>query len=627
MPTYTYNPGHELAGRYRIVELLGVGQTAEVYLADDLSLNRSVVVKVLLADLAGHEDVRRNFRERIVRSATLSHPHLARVYDGGQESGSIFMISEYLSGGSFEDILTSGRRLSLDDVARLGRDVSSALAYVHANGFIHGSLSPSKLLFDGEGHVRVSDIALSGLGAGYRERQSLDDVRYLSPEQVLGEIVGPKTDVYSLALILFEAATGTTPFDGMTAEIALRSRINTPLPVRPELGTLDMLLAQAAVPDPLLRLDADQFASRLSTVLPDAAPLVVAPVRIIVPLLERFTPTEPRTSIGFRPPSADQIVGTGTGVHPVTSQFAHQGRHAVAGASGRDSDFRQIRSSPGRGYGALPPNRLAPQRRLGFLVAAVLIVVVAIAGATAWKLGVFTSKTAVPALSGKTLAQATTILQDDGFTLKENPPGQSATVPANEIMSQSPLAGTKAKAGTAITVKFSEGPDMVTMPAYLFGETCTIATTRLQRLGVTASCPSAKAIQSDRIASGEVARVLYGTTNNPVAVPKGATVILELSTGPGPSSGTTTTTTTTPTGATTTSTTTTTLAGQGDRAVPNVVGMNQAEVYAAMKKAVLYFSTTGPGAGTTQWTTVISQSPAAGTLVPYKSTVALHVGE
>jgi serine/threonine-protein kinase len=487
------------------------------------------------------------------------------------------------------------------------------------------------LLFDAEGHVRVLDIALSGLGTGYRERQSLDDVRYLSPEQVLGEIVGPKTDVYSLALILFEAATGTTPFDGMTAEIALRSRINTPLPVRPELGTLDMLLAQAAVPDPLLRLDAEQFTGRLSTVLNDASPLVVAPVRTDMPLLERFTPNEPRTSIGFRPPSADQIVGadTGTGVHPVTSQFPHQGRHAVTGVSSRDSDFRQIRSSPGRGYGALPPNRLPPQRRLGFLAAAILIVVVAIAGAVVWKLGVFTAKNAVPTLTGETLSQATATLQSDGFTLKENPPGTSATVPANEIMSQSPVAGSKAKAGTAITVKFSEGPEMVTMPAYLFGETCTIATTRLHRLGVTASCPSAKAIASQRIASGEVARVLYGTTNNPVAVPTGATVILELSTGPGPTSGTTTTTTTSPTGATTTSTstTTTTLAGQADRAVPNVVGMNQAEVYAAMKKAVLYFTTTGPGAGTTQWTTVISQSPVAGTLVPYKSYVVLHVGE
>jgi serine/threonine-protein kinase len=622
MSPHTYNPGHELAGRYRIVELLGVGRTAEVYLADDLSLNRSVVVKVLLAELAAHEGVRRTFRDHIVRSATLSHPHLARVYDGGQEAGSIFMISEYLSGGSFEDVLTSGRRLSLDDVARLGRDVSGALAYVHANGFIHGSLSPSKLLFDGEGRIRLSDIALAGLGTGYRERQSLDDVRYLSPEQVLGEIVGPKTDVYSLALILFEAATGTTPFEGMTAEIVLRSRINSPLPVRPELGTLDMLLAQAAVPDPLLRLDAEQFSARLSTVLNDVAPLVVAPVRTDAPLLERFTPNEPRTSIGFRPPSAEQIVSGGTGVLPVSSQFPRAGRHAV-NATQRENDFRPLRSSPGRGYGVLPTNRLPPQRRFGFLVAAILIVVVAVAGGAVWKLGLFASKRAVPSLVGKTVTQATALLSSDGFTLTENPPATSATVAANEIMSQSPLAGTKEKSGTVITVRVSQGPSMVDMPSYLFGETCAIATTRLHRLGVTASCPSTKAIPSLRIATGEVARILYGTTNNPVAVPKGATVILELSTGPG-SAGTTTTTT--PTG-TTTSTTTTTLAGEGLRPVPNVVGMNQAQVLAAMKKAVLYYTTTGPGAGTTKWTKVIAESPPAGTMVPWKSSVTLTVGE
>jgi serine/threonine protein kinase/beta-lactam-binding protein with PASTA domain len=622
MSPHTYNPGHELAGRYRIVELLGVGRTAEVYLADDLSLNRSVVVKVLLADLAAHEGVRRAFRDRIVRSATLSHPHLARVYDGGQEAGSIFMISEYLSGGSFEDVLTSGRRLSLDDVARLGRDVSSALAYAHANGFIHGSLSPSKLLFDSEGRIRLSDIALAGLGTGYRDHQSLDDVRYLSPEQVLGEIVGPKTDVYSLALILFEAATGTTPFEGMTTEIVLRSRINSPLPVRPELGTLDMLLAQAAVPDPLLRLDAEQFSGRLSTVLNDIAPLVVAPVRTDAPLLERFTPNEPRTSIGFRPPSAEQIVSGGTGVIPVSSQFPRAGRHAASATQG-DNDFRQLRSSPGRGYGVLPPNRLPPQRRFGFLVAAILIVVVAVAGGAVWKLGLFASKTAVPSLVGETITQATALLKSDGFTLTENPPATSATVAANQIMSQSPLAGTKEKSGTVITVRVSKGPNMVAMPSYLFGETCAIATTRLQRLGVTASCPSTQVISSSRIATGEVARVLYGTTSNPVAVPKGATVVLELSTGPGPTG---TTTTTTPTG-TTTSTTTTTLAGEGLRAVPNMVGMNQAQVLAAMKKAVLYYTTTGPGAGTTKWTKVISESPPAGTMVPWKSSVTLTVGE
>ena len=98
-----------------------------------------MAVKVLLADLAAHEEVRRAFRDRIIRASTLSHPHLARVFDGGQEHGAIFMISEYLRGGSLEDVLAAGRRLSVDDGARLGRDVASALAYVHENGFVLGA--------------------------------------------------------------------------------------------------------------------------------------------------------------------------------------------------------------------------------------------------------------------------------------------------------------------------------------------------------------------------------------------------------------------------------------------------------------------------------------------------------
>ena len=316
----TFASGHDLAGRYRIIELLGVGQTAEVYSAEDLSLSRTVAVKVLLPSLAAHEDVRRAFRDRIVRAATLSHPHLARVFDGGQESGAIFMITEYLSGGSLEDVLRAGRTLDIDDVARLGRDVAGALSYVHANAFVHGELSPSKLLFDAEGRVRVSDIALAGLGNPYREQLTLDDTRYMSPEQAVGEKAGPESDVYALALILFEAATGSSAFDGTTPEAMLRARINTPLPVRIELGTLDMLLAQAAVSDSRLRLTAEQFSSRLSAVVSDSAPLVVRTRQGDMPLLAQFPLAEPRTSIGFRPPSPDQIVGTRS-VQATTPQF------------------------------------------------------------------------------------------------------------------------------------------------------------------------------------------------------------------------------------------------------------------------------------------------------------------
>ncbi|MDE3222371.1 MAG: protein kinase, partial [Acidobacteriota bacterium] len=152
----TYAPGHVIAGRYRVVELLGVGNTVEVYRAEDTSLQRVVVVKVLVASLAVHEDVRRAFRDHIVRAATLSHPHLARVFDGGQEAGAMFMVTEYLAGGSLEEALNQGHLLSVDDAARLGRDVASALAYAHENGFVLGALSPTKLLFDAEGQVRVS---------------------------------------------------------------------------------------------------------------------------------------------------------------------------------------------------------------------------------------------------------------------------------------------------------------------------------------------------------------------------------------------------------------------------------------------------------------------------------------
>jgi len=143
MPSPTFATGHDLVGRYRISRLLGIGHVAEVYLADDLTLHRQIVVKVLLSHLAAYEDVRRAFRDRIVRSATLSHPHLERVYDGGQESGHIFTITEYLAGGSLEAFLAAGGRLDLDDTARLGRDVAGALRVARTDNDGFSSAGPA----------------------------------------------------------------------------------------------------------------------------------------------------------------------------------------------------------------------------------------------------------------------------------------------------------------------------------------------------------------------------------------------------------------------------------------------------------------------------------------------------
>jgi beta-lactam-binding protein with PASTA domain len=151
---------------------------------------------------------------------------------------------------------------------------------------------------------------------------------------------------------------------------------------------------------------------------------------------------------------------------------------------------------------------------------------------------------------------------------------------------------------------------LVTLPTKLIGESCASATQQLRALKVTAKCPTSAAVASTRTPTGLVAEVLYQTTRNPLSVPVGSSVVLALSTGP--SSG----------GA---PTTTTTVAVAGLRAVPNLVGMSPAQVNAAMRGVSMYYTTSGPGAGTTTWTSVVSQTPVAGTKEKAGFTVSLQV--
>jgi len=621
MPS-SFSPGHEFAGRYRLTELLGVGHTVEAYRADDLTQQRQVVIKILLPHLAVHEELRRTFREQIIQSATFRHPHVARVYDGGQQSGSIFMVGEYLSGGSLEDVLRAGQVLSVEETARLGRDVASALAYIHEHGVIDGELSPNKILFDESGHVRVSDVALAGLSGPHRHFTTRDDVRYFSPEQARGDIATAASDVYALGLILFETATGATPFEGATAEAMLRERLVGPLPSRPELAGLDIVLAQATVPDALVRLTAEEMTLRLSGVVPDEGPFIKydepAPS-----LLGNFTLAEPRQSVGFRPPSPNQIVSS-----PRSS--------ATFGQSG----------APRRGA---PPRRAAPgafddltpigggRRRPVYLAAAALLVVLAVGGGLAWKFGYLSTKHTAPSISGLTLAQASSLVKNDGLSLSVISHASSATIKSGDIVSQSPAAGTSVAGGSTLKVVVSSGPApvLVTLPTNLLGMSCQAASAALTTLHVTATCPVTSTITSATVTKGLVAEVLYGSTKNPLAVPKGSSVILVSSSGVSTTTTAPTTTTTVPgtttsttTSTTTTSTTTTTVAVT-TVVMPNVVGMDQSQVKAALKIVGLYYATKGLGAGTATaaptWTRVVSTIPAAGVKVPHLSTVTLNV--
>lgn len=602
MDSALFTPGHDFAGRFRVLKVLGVGRTAEVYLAHDGALDRQVVVKALLPDLAQHEDVRRTFRDRIVRASALTSPHIARVYDGGQEHGTMFVVTEYLGGGSLDDVLRSTTVMSVDDVARLGRDVDTALSELHAAGLVHGDLTPGKLLFDGEGMVRISDVTLAGLARPYRHYTSRDDVRYFSPEQARGEAITPASDVYALALMMYEAATGATPFEGLTADATLRARMAGTLASRPELGTLDLLLAQATVPDVSLRPTAAQFAERLATVVDDAS--FVRPATVAPSLLGSFAPSQPRTSIGFRPPSAQDIV---SGVSHVVS--------STPPASSSYPSTPSRRSAPGS-FEEMGPIARVPRRRPVFAVAAALLVVIALGAGAVWKLGYLTPKHAVPNLSGMSQSAAAQLIKSDSLVLDIGARVASTTVPSGYVISQTPTPGTSLKNGGVVTVTLSSGQTVVTLPTNLVGKTCAADTATLAALAFKVSCPASARVSSTHTAAGLVAAVVYKATQNPLAAPQGATLVLAVSTGAG-SSGTTPTTTTT----------TTVKPGQGPRAVPNLDGVSRVEANTLLGQAGLYFNTKGPGAHTPAWTKVVSTIPAAGTMVPWHSTVILNVSE
>ena len=279
---------------------------------------------------------------------------------------------------------------------------------------------------------------------------TLDDARYLSPEQAIGEPAGPESDVYALALILFEAVTGSAAFEGTTAEAILRARLDAPLPVRLELGTLDMVLAQAAVPDPRLRLDAEQFSARLGAVVGDEAPLVLRSGARRAAALAVSNRSEPRNSIGFRPPSAEQVDRDRSGRSPaarsrarrVISARARTGRLDTEAARQplgrrRDStaDIRPARAPSvavglsRRGPRARRPG-LGARRRSG-----------------RWARS--SESHTVPTSTGLDgLTQASTAARkSDGFILSMTRRRLDRAWPVHDIISQSPVAG-PAKAGS-----------------------------------------------------------------------------------------------------------------------------------------------------------------------------------
>ncbi len=201
-----------IAGRYRLVDLLGRGGMSEVWAGIDTDLDRRVAVKLL----APHADNARFEREaRAV--ASLSDPNITQLYDYGEADDRPFMVLEYLPGGTLADRLRPGTPLADDETRRIATELAAGLAHAHARGVVHRDLKPSNVLFDEEGRAKLADFGIARMVAGDGTITDpgtvLGTAAYISPEQATGAPASPASDVYSFGVLLYRMLTGRLPFE------------------------------------------------------------------------------------------------------------------------------------------------------------------------------------------------------------------------------------------------------------------------------------------------------------------------------------------------------------------------------------------------------------------------------
>jgi len=209
-----FPPGTILAGRYRIVGLLGQGGMGEVYRANDLKLGQPVALKFLPQATAKNQQVLGRFHAEVRIARQVSHPNVCRVYDIGEADGSTFLSMEYVDGENLHSLLRRIGRMPPDKAVEIARKLCAGLAAAHDKGVLHRDLKPANIMIDGRGQVLIADFGLAAL-AGQLDGTNVREgtPAYMAPEQLAGKEASVRSDLYALGLVLHEMFTGKRAFE------------------------------------------------------------------------------------------------------------------------------------------------------------------------------------------------------------------------------------------------------------------------------------------------------------------------------------------------------------------------------------------------------------------------------
>lgn len=615
-----------LGGRYQVLDKVGTGGMATVYRGLDQVLGRTVAIKTMLPQYATDPSFAARFKQEAQAAAALNSPYIVSVYDWGKDADTYYIAMEYLRGTDLKSGIRKHGALDCKKVAQIGSQIAQALSVAHNHDIIHRDIKPQNIMVQPDGNIKVMDFGIARAKNSHltTDNSVLGTAHYVSPEQTQGKPLGPTTDLYSLGIVMYEAATGRVPFDGDNAvTVAMKQVTEQPVPpsqINPSVDPqLEAIILKCMQKDPKDRFQTadelyhtlrDYLAGRMQAVNSATAMLPAAATTSLAARGGSSTQSMPRMQATgrMRPRSATEqaaqeeeerqkkrrrnralaaigaIASIALVVFFVMSLLGSGSKaYSVPNLLGLTQDEAEaMLKADGHGFSVgTVSNQYSPTVEEGKIIEQTPGV-----GRTATegsKIDIVVSKgeepaasVTVPDLTNCTPSEAQDLLNKYGLKGQAGDSVYNADVEVGHVAEQEPAAGTSAKAGDTITYHLSQGAEQVSVPNVV-GDSQSDATSTLKGEGfnVSVTQSSSSSVEKDCVISTNPSA---GTSAN-----KGSTVTITVSTGPASVS------------------------------VPNVVGHDESSAEAALKNAGFAVSVTTEASGSVAKGKVISQSATSAT--------------
>ena len=442
-----------LSGRYELEEKIGSGGMAEVYKAHDRLLARPVAIKILHEAYRSDMEFINRFHREAKSAARLSHPNIVSIYDVGVAGNDHYIVMEYVQGSTLKKKILDEGPLDILSATTIAKDIANGLTHAHANNIVHCDIKPHNILMTDDGRAKITDF---GIARAVTEStltyggSVIGSVHYFSPEQARGGAITPKSDVYSLGIVLYEMLTNRLPFTGDNPVAIAMKHIEeepiSPSRYRPQIPPmLEAIICRAMSKSPEIRPSSFELVQELSN--------VEAALSMSVKSDPDATQILPRQEI---PP-----------------------RRAVRQGLGVQTTAQEEKVSE------------EPVEQKPFYKSKMFIAMMALVLMLGFGVGIFaafgkvlnTEETVtVPEVKGKQLALARQILEDNKLRVNVAET-YDANVPAGQVVSQDPEVGKTVKSDRLVTIYVSKGGESIDMPD-LAGLAKSAAIERLQKLGL-----------------------------------------------------------------------------------------------------------------------------------------------